>query len=76
MTAGLQEEPIALASLCMTFGGAPCPSFWSKISEPVTDLANALIHCPQWDPKMLRSQHHDVIGDIKYLAKDVPFAPA
>jgi hypothetical protein len=75
-TTGLQDEPVALASLRATFGGAPCPSFWSEISESVTDLANVLVRCPHWDPKSLRPEHRDVIGNITFLANDIPFAPA
>jgi hypothetical protein len=40
------------------------------------DLANVLICCPHWNPKLLQPQHHDVIGDITFLANDIPFTPA
>ena len=42
-TTGLSEDPIALASLRVTFGGRPSPSLFSDVSESVTDLANALV---------------------------------
>ena len=40
------------------------------------DLANVLVCCPHWDPKLLRPKHHNVIGNITFLANDIPFAPA
>jgi len=37
------------ASLCFTFGGTPFPNLWSAHSEIITDLANDLIQCEEWD---------------------------
>ena len=38
-----------LASLRLTFGGTFCVSQWCLTFEAITDLANALLHCPDWD---------------------------
>ena len=44
-TKGLSDDPVALASLRVTFGGRPSPSLFSEVSESITDLANALAQC-------------------------------
>ena len=41
-TQGLTDDPVALASLWVTFGGKPFPFLFSDLSEQVTDLANVL----------------------------------
>jgi hypothetical protein len=49
----LPDENLALISLRLTFGGAPGPYEWGVISESVCDLANALLHDDEWDPRHL-----------------------
>ena len=49
-TKGLGGDELALASLRLTFGGSPCPSLFSDISEPTTDLANAISSLPRLGP--------------------------
>ena len=61
-TIGLENEPIALASLRATFGGKPCPFLFSEVSESVTNLSNAIVRCPSWDPKLLRPTHSELLG--------------
>ena len=60
-TTGLEAKAIALASLRVTFGGSPSSYLFSELSDCVTDLANALVRCPLWNPLELRSQHSDLI---------------
>jgi hypothetical protein len=62
-TIGLEDNPIVLASLRLTFGGSPCPSIFSKFSETTTNLANEIMRCPDWQPATLRSRY------AKYLVK-------
>jgi len=54
-TKGLGGLDLALVSLRTTFGGSPCPSIFSKISETVTDLTNAIIRCSDYDPASFRA---------------------
>jgi hypothetical protein len=51
-TTQLPEEELAFISLRLTFGSKPCPSEWCTLSE-VTDMANALLSEPNWDPDSL-----------------------
>ena len=75
-TLGLAEEPVALASLRVTFGGRPSPSLFSEISEPIADLANAIARCPLWKPGELRPSHSNLLGETKWENATVPLAPA
>jgi hypothetical protein len=61
-TQGLEEDPIALASLRATFGGASCPNLFTEISESVADLANAIVRCDEWDSNKTSSAHDNLIG--------------
>ena len=36
-------------ALHLTFGGSPNPPTWCTMAEVVTDLANEINHCPQWN---------------------------
>jgi hypothetical protein len=45
----------AFMSLRLTFGGSPNPPTWCMFSELVTDLANEIAQCPEWDLEELRS---------------------
>jgi hypothetical protein len=62
--------------LRLTFGGSPCPSEWTSISEPITDLANAILQCEDWDPDELSSDMVDMYPPPVLLPEDIPFAPA
>ncbi len=46
---------IAYVALRLTFGGSPNPPTWCLFSEMVTDLANEIYMCQEWDPHQLRS---------------------
>jgi hypothetical protein len=43
-------DGIAYVSLRLTFGGSPNPPTWCAISEIVTDLANEIAWCSDWEP--------------------------
>lgn len=34
---------------CLTFGGSPTPPIWCNFSEIITDLANEIGQCAEWD---------------------------
>ena len=75
-TKGLQESPVALASLRATFGGSNWPSQWSDVSEPIADLVQVLRSCETWDPNRTQSIHHGLIGAPRLAEADIPFAAA
>jgi hypothetical protein len=61
-TCGLQDDPMGLVALCVTFGGSPGPSVFSELSETVTDLSNALCLDPTWTPGHPASQFDHLIA--------------
>ncbi len=66
----------ALPSLRLTFGGTPCPNEFCLFSEMCTDLANDILHCPNWDPKSLCSPHWNKISDPVLQPAGVSFNQA
>jgi hypothetical protein len=52
-----QMDNILLVPLRMTFGGAPCPSEWSCISDTGSDIATDIANTPNWDATQLVSPH-------------------
>ena len=46
---------LAYLSLRLTFGGSPNPPTWCMFSELVTDLANEIGQCDEWNPEALHS---------------------
>ncbi|KAI2509039.1 hypothetical protein MHU86_5415 [Fragilaria crotonensis] len=46
---------MAYLSLRLTFGGSPNPPTWCLFSEIVTDLANEISRCKEWNPRELRN---------------------
>ena len=75
-TKGLGGLDLALVSLRTTFGGSPCPSIFSEISETVTDLTNAIIRCSDYDPASFPSHYSHLLGPAKVEPDDVPLAAA
>ena len=59
---GLEPDPIALASLRVTFGGSPSSYLFAKLSESVSDPASVLVRYSLWDPLEL-PPHSDLIKD-------------
>jgi len=75
-TKGLGGLDLALVSLRTTFGGSPCPSIFSEISETVTDLTNAIICCSDYDPASFPSHYSHLLGPAKMEPDNVPLAEA
>ena len=69
-------DDYALIPLRATFGGSPCPSEWSVISETTTDLANMLLSNRNWSPSNLHSPHQSRIKQPTRLPTKLPFHPA
>ena len=74
--ANLNNSHFILMAFRLTFGGQVCPFDWCSISEPIVDLANALLNCKDWDPDSLHSPAQDMIPPTEYLPDDIPLAPA
>ena len=64
----------AFVSLRLTFGGSPNPPTWCMFSELVTDLANEIAQCPEWDPVELRSPAQPETPEPIRLHSDIPIA--
>jgi hypothetical protein len=60
----------------LTFGGSPNPPTWCNFSEIVTDLANEISQCKDWDPATLRSPDQPVTPTPIRDLPDVPVATA
>ena len=66
---------LAFVYLRLAFGGAPNPPTWCNFSEIVTDLANEISQCADWDPATLHSPDQPVTPTVIRMDKDLPFAP-
>ena len=75
-TTSLEPDPIALASLRVTFGGSPSSYLFAELSDLVADLASALVRCTSWDSLTLRPPHSELIKAPLYQDDDIPLAPA
>ena len=64
-------ENILYLALRMTFGGSPCPSQWSCISETMCDLANDLIQCDKWKHRELFSINQARIPSPRRLPDEI-----
>ena len=71
-------DDIAYVSLRLTFGGAPNPPTWCAVSELVTDLANEIAWCANWNPHVAHSSMlaADNNPAPKRVRPTIPFAPA
>jgi hypothetical protein len=69
---------LACAFVCfrMTFGGSPNPPTWCNFSEMVTDLANEISLCQDWDPGTLRGPDQPDTPVPKRLDPSIPYAAA
>ena len=63
-----------LASLRLTFGGTFCVSQLCLTSEAITDLANALLQCPDWDHHKTQSRWQHLVPDPLRPPAETPFA--
>ena len=67
---------LAFIALRLTFGGSPNPPAWTLFSEMVTDLANEISQCDDWDPSALHSPAQPVAPEPVRLPESIPLAPA
>jgi hypothetical protein len=67
---------VAYIALRLTFGGSPNPPTWCAFSEMVTDLANELLLCAEWDPRTLTSPAQVTTPIPRPFCDDVPFSVA
>jgi len=69
-------ENWAVPSFRLTFGGSPCPNHFCLFSELCADIANDLLHSPNWNPLTLSSPH--AIKIVPPLLQDLSldFTPA
>ena len=74
--ANLNNSSFILMALRLTFGGRVCPFDWCTISEPIVDLANALLNCRDWDPDSLHSPAQHMVPKTEYLPDSIPLAQA
>ncbi|KAI2490832.1 hypothetical protein MHU86_23742 [Fragilaria crotonensis] len=66
----------AFLSLRLTFGGSPNPPTWCMFSELVTDLANEIGQCDEWDPVETRSPAQPTTPEPSRLPAEVPITQA
>jgi hypothetical protein len=59
-----QMDQILLMPLRMTFGGAPCPSEWSCLSDTGSDIATDIANSPDWNPNELVSPHQSRLPPV------------
>jgi hypothetical protein len=72
----IMYQEFALPSLCLTFGRPPCPNEFCAFSELCTDLANDLLHAPDWKPNILCSPHSFLLQNPVLLDNSIQFAQA
>ena len=46
------------------------------MAEIITDLANDILSCVKWNPKVTHSPHHNIIPEPIHLHEEEPFMPA
>jgi hypothetical protein len=69
-------DGVAYIALRLTFGGSPNPPTWCLFSEIVTDLANEISLCKEWNAETLRSPAQPVTPIPTPEPADVPIARA
>jgi hypothetical protein len=72
----IMYEKWAIPSLRLTFGGSPCPNHFCLFSELSADIANDLLHSPNWDPSLLKSPHAEKIAPPILQDLSIEFAAA
>jgi hypothetical protein len=70
----LPEDDLAIITLQLTFGSAPCPFKWGIMSELIFDLENDLLKCKELDPLTLHASVQADIPTQEYLDNNIPFA--
>ena len=69
----LPSEGLVLMMLCLTFGGAHCPSGWGSIAESICDLINANLLKDNWNPLTLHSLAQHLVPNKILLDDAIPF---
>jgi hypothetical protein len=67
---------IAFIALQLTFGGSPNPPTWCLFSEMVTNLANELLLCTNWDPAKVHNPDQPITPAPKIRGPHSTIAPA
>jgi hypothetical protein len=67
---------LAFTALCLTFGGSTNPPSWTLFSETVTNLANEITQCDEWDPSALHRPAQPVAPTPVRLPDSIPIALA
>ena len=70
------HKNIAYISLQLTFGGTPCPFKWCSMSELITDVANNILSCPEWDHNKIHSPHKQFIQEPEIQNENIHFGQA
>jgi hypothetical protein len=63
-------------ALRLTFGGSPNPPAWCAVSEMVSDLANEISQCDEWDHETLFSPAQTDTPKPVLLPASIPISPA
>jgi hypothetical protein len=69
----IPDLEIVLMTLCLTFGGAPCPFKWGAISELICDLATAILLNKNWKPDELHAPNQDKFPEPQFFPDNTPF---
>ncbi len=71
-----EGKEIAVILTRLPFGSSPALAHFSIGSDITCDLANDLLHCQYWDPKILHSPLLESVPETKYLPDSIPFGQA
>ena len=69
----LPDLNLLIIALRLTFGGAPGPFEWGAISEPICDLAMAILQHPDWDPERLHAPNPELVPPAEIMEDSIPF---
>ena len=72
----IEKHHYILLSLRLPFGGSPCPSEFSLVSDVMTDAINDLMIDKSWNPKVVKSPYIEKIPAAKALPHNIKFEPA
>ena len=70
------HDNLAYLEMRLSFGGSGCPPTWCTASEIATDLANDLILCCDWSPKICQSPVQQLVPPPNRLPLSIPFGTA
>jgi hypothetical protein len=69
----LVKISLLLMMLHINFERKPCPSEWSAILESICNLATAILHSNNWDPKEKYAPNHHLVPNKTTLDDDILF---